>query len=112
MEALTIVVIAAACAVPVLIIEWALGWRVLILEVRPLIATVLMATTYLGCADIVAVRDGIWSTDPARTLFSAGDFVLDDWIFLLVTNLLIAQTVILALDPEVREAVRRCFQRR
>lgn len=111
METLTIVVIAAACLVPILVLEWGLAWRVLVLELRPLIAVVIMATLYLGCADIVATRDGIWSTDPARTLFSAGDFVLDDWIFLFVTNLLIAQTVILALDEDIREVVRRFFHR-
>lgn len=93
---------------PVIAIEWAVGWRTLLLEWRPLVAAVVMATAYLGCADIVAIRDGIWAISASKTLgWSAGGFVFEEWVMLLATNTVIAQTVILALDEDVRARAKR-----
>lgn len=98
----------ALLTLPVLIIEWAVGWRTLLLEWRPLLATVLMATAYLGCASVVALRDGIWSISSAHTLgLRGGGFVFEEWVMLLTTNAVIAQSVILALDADVRHRVKR-----
>ena len=98
----------ALLTLPVIAIEWAVGWKTLLLEWRPLVATVVMATAYLGCASIVALRDGIWSISSQHTIgLSGGGFVFEEWVLLLATNAVIAQTVILALDGEVRARVKR-----
>ena len=97
----------ALLTVPVIALEWAVGWKTLVLEWRPLVATVVMATAYLGCASIVALRDGIWSISSAHTLgLRGGGFVFEEWLMLLATNAVIAQAVILGLDPEVRTRVK------
>jgi len=98
----------ALLTLPVIALEWAIGWKTLLLEWRPLVATVAMATAYLGCASIVALRDGIWSISSAHTLgLRGGGFVFEEWLMLLGTNILIAQAVILALDGEVRTRLKR-----
>jgi len=112
-EGLTYTGLILVWALPILLAQWALGWRTLTLEWRPLVATVVMATAYLGCADVAAVRDGIWAADPAKTLgLSGGGFVFEDWLTLLATNTLIAQTVILALDNDLLERLAARLRRR
>ncbi|MGH2633062.1 MAG: hypothetical protein ACRDG3_06595 [Tepidiformaceae bacterium] len=98
----------ALLTLPVLAVEWAIGWKTLLLEWRPLVATIAMATAYLGCASIVALRDGIWNISSAHTIgLRGGGFVFEEWLMLLATNAVIAQTVILALDSEARAKFRR-----
>lgn len=110
---MTYLVFIVVWSVPIIAIQWTFGWRTLWLEWRPLVATIVMATVYLGCTDIVAVNDGIWMLNPAKTLgLSAGGFVFEDWLFLFATNAMIAQTVVLALDPDIRDRVRRWLHRR
>ena len=102
-EKLTYLLLILAWGLPIIAIEWAIGWRSLIEELRPLAITVVMATVYLGFVGVVAMRNGIWDIDPARTLsIRGGGFVPEVWIFFLVTNIIIAQAVILALDDDIR----------
>lgn len=102
-----------AWAAPVVVLEWAFGWRTLALEWRPLVATAVMATLYLGCADIVGTRQDLWSVDPRKTIgLSAGGFVVEDWLMLLVANVMIAQSVILAIDHDLLDWFRRLARRR
>ena len=113
MEEVRYAALVLAWALPVVLLEWAFGWRTLVLEWRPLVATVIMATAYLGCADVAAVRDGIWAADPAKTLgLSAGGFVFEDWLAILAANTMIAQTVILALDDDLLERLAARLRRR
>ncbi len=113
MEGLTYLALIAAWALPVIVLEWLFGRETLRLEWRPLVATVVMATVYLGCADVVGTRNEIWSASPAKTIgLSAGGFVLEDWVLLLLTNTMIAQTVILLLDGGAAGRARRFFRRR
>ena len=101
-----------AWAVPVIALEWAFGWRTLAIEWRPLLATVAMATLYLGFADIVGTRRDLWSVDPRKTVgFAFGGFVFEDWLLLLLTDVMIAQTVILAIDHDLLGILRRLTRR-
>lgn len=100
----TYLVLIAAFALPLIALEWLVGWRVLLLEWRPIVATLVMATAFLGLCDMAALHDGIWSIAPSKRLgIDDGSFVLEDWIFILATNLIIIQGVTLALDADVRE---------
>jgi putative membrane protein len=111
-EGLTYLAIILAWALPLIAVEWAFGWHLLLEELRPLAITVGMATVYLGCADIAAVRNGIWALDPAKTLpLRGGGFVFEDWVLLLLTNVIIAQAVVLGLDDDIRARVAHVLRR-
>ena len=109
---MTYLVLVFAFAIPLVALQWLFGWRVLVLEWRPIAATVVMATVYLGFADMAALHDGIWSISPSKRLgLDAGSFVLEDWLLILATNTIIAQTVTLALDADIREWMASRWQR-
>ena len=113
MEALTYLAFIAAWFGPVFALEWAFGWRTLRDQWRPLAAAVAMATAYLGFADVTAIRNGIWDLSPAKTLgLRGGGFVIEEWLLLLLTNAIIAQAVVLALDEPTRRRVGRLIGRR
>lgn len=112
MEALTYIALILAWGLPVIALQWAFGWRSLVVEWRPLVVTVVMATVYLGFAGIAALRDGIWEINPDKTIaLRGGGFVVEEWLFFLVTNTMIVQMVILALDDDVRERARKLLKR-
>ena len=113
MEALTYIALILAWSLPVIALQWGLFWRSLVISLRPLVVTVVMATVYLGLAGVAALRDGIWEINPAKTIsLRGGGFVFEEWLFFLVTNIMIAQTVIIALDGDVRDRVRKLLKRR
>lgn len=113
MEALTYLALILAWSLPVIALEWAFGWRSLVIEWRGLVIAVLMATAYLGLAGVAALNDGIWTINPDKTLpWRGGDFVFEEWVFFLLTNVIIVQTVILAMDDVVRRRVSRRLRRR
>lgn len=110
---MTYLVLIFAFAIPLIALQWIFGWRVLLLEWRPIAVTVLMATAYLGLADMAALHDGIWSIAPSKRLgLDNGSFVLEDWLFILATNTIVAQTVTLALDADIRDWVASRWRRR
>jgi lycopene cyclase domain-containing protein len=107
----TYLVIVLAFAVPIIAAQWLIGWQILLLEWRPIVATVVMATLYLGFADMAALHDGIWSVAPSKRLgVDHGSFIIEEWLLILATNTIIAQTVTLALDADVRERVVRFWR--
>lgn len=109
---MTYLVIVLAFAVSLVVLQWLIGWRVLLLEWRPITATVIMATLYLGFADMAALHDGIWGIAASKRLgIDHGSFIVEDWVFILATNILIAQTVTLALDADVRDWARAHWRR-
>lgn len=112
MEALTYIALILAWGLPVIALQWAFGGRSLVIEWRAVVVTVVMATVYLGFADVTALRDGIWEINPVKTIaVRGGGFVFEEWLFFLVTNTMIVQTVILAMDDDVRERVRKLLKR-
>lgn len=98
---------------PVIAVEWAVGWRVLRDEWPPLLASVAMATLYLGFADVAAIRDGVWEIAADKTLgLDGGGFVLEEWVGLVLFNTAIAQAAILAFDRKFRARTIGFFRRR
>ena len=61
---------------------------------------------YLGAADAVAIHAGTWTIDPAQSLeiYLGGVLPLEEFIFFLVTNTLVAfgMTLVLARDSQAR----------
>jgi lycopene beta-cyclase len=113
LEELTYLGIVLALALPLIVLQWAFGWRSLVLEWRGLAITVAVATAYLGLADVAAIHNGIWSINSDKTLpLRGGGFVFEDWLFFLLTNVAIVQMVILAMDDDVRLRASRRLRRR
>ena len=83
-------------AIPVLIVQWALGWRALWRRRRVLLVAVAIPTLYLSCADAVAITNGIWTLHSSRILgLRLGDLPVEEAIFFLLTNAMVVQSLIL-----------------
>ena len=88
----TYLVYELAWALPIIAIQWAAAWRELWLWRRLLVASVVIATLYLGACDAFALGHGIWRVDPARVVgVYAGSLPLEEFVFYFVTNIMAAQ---------------------
>jgi lycopene cyclase domain-containing protein len=67
----------------------------------------LVPTLYLSLADTFAIRTGTWSLDPVQTtgIHCPGGLPLEEFVFFLVTNLLISFGTTLVLARESQERV-------
>lgn len=98
-----------------LILSWALapvmvqllfGADILLANWRLVSLTVLPITVYLWLVDMIAIRSGTWTIDPAQTIgVYFGALPLEEMVFFLMTNLLIGFGVILALSSEGKAKV-------
>ena len=88
---------------PVLILQWWIGFRILRSNLRPILFSTLIASLYLGFADSIAIREGIWFFDPRQTLgITLGPWLpVEEFLFFAITSLLVSQSLILLL-PEGR----------
>ena len=112
MESLTYLLLLLAFSAPFLVVEWLLGWRALRRQVVPLVVATVMSTAYFGLAGMSALHEGIWSVDEDKVLpVHYGSFVLEEWLFFLLLNLILVQAVILAFDEETQERVGRLLNR-
>ncbi|WP_323674412.1 lycopene cyclase domain-containing protein [Halorubellus sp. PRR65] len=85
-----------AWAGPVLAVQWAFGWPVLVRARRTVLLGVLAPTLYLCVADRVAIDAGVWTLSETYT---TGVLVLglpvEEGLFFLVTNVFVAQSLVL-----------------
>jgi len=106
-----------AWMIPVALLQWAVGWRILIANRKAVLMPTLFVGTYLVLTDIVAVFLGIWHFDPDLILAGIATnqptgfvtFVLapfgvplEEWMFFYLTALLCAQSFILFLPDRYR----------
>ncbi len=105
MEGLTYIFMILGWATPIIVLHWVVGRRALLDKWPHVVVSVTMATLYLGTADVAAIHNGVWSINPEKTVqaLSFGSFVFEEWLFFLVTNILVVQTVILLYDEPLRE---------
>lgn len=88
---------------PVLALQWAIGWRVLLRNWRAIVWPSLIVGTYLILTDIVAVAQGVWFFDDDLILgFSPGGVPIEEWGFFYLTAVLVAQSLILFLPARYR----------
>ncbi|MGI8549243.1 MAG: lycopene cyclase domain-containing protein [Dehalococcoidia bacterium] len=105
---LTYLLLELGWSLPVLLLHWLLGGDLLWRLRRTLLTAVVPITAYLSAADAVAIHSGIWSINPARTLgLRIGSLVFEEVIFFFVTGLMVVQSLILFLDPSIRERSKR-----
>ncbi len=85
-----------AWAIPVLLIQWVVGYRILRGSLVLLLVGALVPTVYLSIADHVALSQGIWriQSDRIIQIYLAG-VPVEECVFFLVTNLMIVQSIIL-----------------
>lgn len=83
-------------AVPVLIVQWAAGWRALWSRRKSIALAIALPTAYLAGADAVAIANGIWSFHHDRiTGLILGNVPIEEVFFFLLTNAMIVQSVAL-----------------
>lgn len=88
-------------AVPVIALQWIIGHRTLRAHFRLVLLAVLLPTTYLSTADALAIRVGIWALNPELTLgIWIGGLPLEEAVFFLLTNAMVVQGLLLALNFE------------
>lgn len=85
--------------IPVMI-QMAFGADIIWRHRRTVLLTVVISTLYLSFADSLAIRSGTWTIDPQQSLniFLGGILPIEEFVFFLLTNVLIAfgMTLILA----------------
>jgi lycopene beta-cyclase len=93
---LTYLVLEVIWAAPVLLLQWAFGYRPLFRSARLVALAVLVPTLYLAVADGIAIHAGIWRLHPNRIIgINFAGLPIEEIIFFLATNLMIVQTVVL-----------------
>jgi lycopene cyclase domain-containing protein len=104
----TYLVMELVWALPVIALQWALGHRVLRARFRVLALGVLIPTLYLSTADALAIRVGIWTLNPERTLgIWIGGLPIEEAVFFFLTNTMVVQGLILALEPGMLASILR-----
>jgi lycopene cyclase domain-containing protein len=89
-------------ALPPIMIQLAFGADILWRYRRLVLLGILVPTLYLAMADAVAIGAGTWTFDPAQSLniFLAGQLPIEEFIFFLLTNILLTFGITLALAQE------------
>jgi lycopene cyclase domain-containing protein len=98
---------------PVLAIQWHAGRRILPARWRTVTLATLIPTIYLAAADRYALGAGIWQLSPDHTTgIAIFGLPLEELLFFLVTNLIVVQSVVLFLAPELTPAFAQAVWRR
>ena len=102
-ERLTYLALLIGWAAPVIALHWLVGAPELRSRFRVLALGVLLPTVYLTLADAFAIGSGVWSISEELTIgLRVGSLVFEEALFFFLTNVLVAQSVILFLAPSAR----------
>jgi len=84
-------------ALPPLMLQTGFGVDILWKYRRYIVVTVVAMTLYLAFADMLAIASGTWTIDPAQSLnlFILGKLPVEEFIFFLMTNVLVVVGVTL-----------------
>ncbi len=98
-------------ALPVIALQWVAGHTALRRRLTPLLVGALLPTAYLIGSDAVALSQGIWAIHRDRVVgLYLGNVPVEEALFFLLTDLMVAQSVILFNAPEMRPAMRRALR--
>ncbi len=88
---------------PLIVLQWAVGWRVFRRNLRVVFAPALIATVFFTLTDTLAVRDRLWFFDERQILgWRIGVLPLEEVLFFLLTSLLVTQSFVLLLPAAYR----------
>jgi lycopene cyclase domain-containing protein len=83
-------------ALPVLALQWVLGWRYLLGTWRLWVPALMALTLYLSLADAVAIQQGIWRFDETALVgLSVGNVPIEEVLFYGLTSAMILQGMVL-----------------
>ncbi len=103
MERLTYMALLLGWALPVIGLHWLVGARELLARRRLLAVAIAVPTVYLSLADAAAIGSGVWSISEELTLgWRLGSLVFEEAVFFFLTNVMVAQSVLLFLSPTAR----------
>ena len=81
-------------------IQTAFGADILLAYWRSLLLIICIPTLYLWLVDAVALAGGIWTIDPAQTMgLNLGAIPIEEMLFFLMTNIIIAFSMMLLCSP-------------
>lgn len=93
---LTYIALELGWALPPIVLQWLVGWRLLQRERPAWLLGILIATVYLALADSTALGI-VWTISPAKSLgIFVGNVPVEEVLFFLLTNSLVVQSVVLA----------------
>lgn len=93
---LTYIALELGWALPPIVLQWLVGWRLLQRERRAWLLGILIPTVYLALADSTALGV-VWTISPAKSLgIFVGNVPVEEIAFFLLTNTLVVQSVVLA----------------
>ena len=96
MGQMTYIVLLFVWALPIIGIQWIMGYQTFRSRRGVLTLGVLIPSTYLSLADVLAIRTGIWTFSPDLTLnLWIGGLPLEEGLFFLVTNVMVVQGILL-----------------
>lgn len=88
---------------PVVALQWVIGYRIFIMNWRALLFPTLLGGTYYSVVDSFAVRSGIWFFDAQQILgIHISPLPLEEVLFFYLTSLLVAQSLVLFLPQRFR----------
>lgn len=104
-EAMTYLSLILVWALPPVILQMAFGADILWRFRRTIGLALGSITVYLGLMDSLAIRAGTWTIDPAQSLniFLGGVLPVEEFVFFLMTNVLITFGLTLLLSQEGRQ---------
>lgn len=88
---------------PVLILQWAIAWKILSRHRAILAKVTLILGTYLVATDVLAVAWGVWHFDKNLILgINPLGVPIEEWLFFYLTVLLVTQSFIMFLPDRLR----------
>ena len=92
-----------AWTVPVLALQWAVGWKIFVRNGRAVFVPAFIGGVFFSLIDQIAVYNGIWFFDPDQILgLYVGLLPAEEVLFFLLTSLLVTQSLVLLLPREYR----------
>ena len=91
-------------AIPPLILQLVFGADILWQARRPVLLTIFISTLYLAVIDALAIGSGTWTIDPEQSLnlLLGGVLPVEEFVFFLVTNVMVVFGLTLMLSPASR----------
>jgi len=89
-------------ALPPIMFQWGFGGDILWHHRRLMLASIVTGTAYLASADAYAIYHEIWTINPAKSypLLLGGVLPIEEFVFFLVTNILISLATVFVIAPE------------
>ncbi|MHA2227113.1 MAG: lycopene cyclase domain-containing protein [Candidatus Hodarchaeales archaeon] len=112
-ETLTYLNLILLWGIPPILIQLIYGADILWLSRRDLFLIITFSTFYLAIADAIAIADGIWkiSINTSTGILLAGILPIEEFVFFLITNILITFGLTLMIDSRSIDRLQRFSSR-